>query len=151
MLDTNKEARFLKAIAPLSPYLLTAITRCEPAPHAEQNNCYARRCDDHGVLGEIHGWLALPDQTSPPGRHQLADNVQLIDFSARFYRRYCGDLHSIEPHNLRWTRPDPPAYVWGYKDQLPMWLRLSAQPKPTDGLVATLDKPEAQELLCFAK
>jgi hypothetical protein len=105
----------------------------------------------HGVLGEIHCWLALPDQTPPPGRHEVADNVQLIDFAARFYRRYCEDLPSVNGLSVQWTRPDPPLYIWGYRNQLPDWLGLSAQAKPTNGLLASLDKTEGPELLRLAK
>jgi hypothetical protein len=59
----------------------------------------------HGVLGEIHCWLALPDQTPAPGRHELADNVQLLDFSARFYRRYCEDLPSLNGLSVQCAFP----------------------------------------------
>jgi hypothetical protein len=59
MVDASKEMRFIKAIAPLSPYPLVAISRFEPAAHAEQNECYdnvLRHVEIHG--GKIqYGYL----------------------------------------------------------------------------------------------
>jgi hypothetical protein len=45
----------------------------------DETNCFEMN-PEYGVLGEIHCWLALPDQQLEPGRHHLGENVQLIDF-----------------------------------------------------------------------
>ena len=74
------------------------------------------------VGGEFHCWLGGPSSSG---------DVELIDFSARHYKRYCGGLIDVtdfdvvspglyvrrdlpvETHKpMTWNREDPPAYVW---------------------------------------
>ena len=68
--------------------------------------------------GEFHCWLAAP----------TVGGVEVIDFSSRHYKRYCGGLIDVtgfdvvmpglyvgrespdeEPRRMTWNREDPPA------------------------------------------
>lgn len=54
----------------------------------------SRHARANGLLPEMHVWVGLVD-------HQ-----ELIDFSTRDLRRHAG----LTP--IRWTEPEPPAYLW---------------------------------------
>lgn len=75
------------------------------------------RAEDGGMeRGEFHAWLAHQDGTR-------------IDFSARYYRRYvetmaASGVEGLGPDEVRWNRPDPPAYLWAHYSDLPDWVTL---------------------------
>jgi hypothetical protein len=83
--------------------------------------------------GEVHAWLALWKRPPSPG--VSPSDVEIIDLSARHYRRYVEDMPSILPPGVApiekvWRQPGEPAYLWGTKDRLPKWVGFTV----TEGL-----------------
>lgn len=91
--------------------------------------------------GEIHAWLIRCQKAHAPGFQPLASDVEVIDLSARHYRRYFEDLPSILTPGVAlieksWRQGDVPAYLWATKDRLPQWVGLSVREGPTRELMA---------------
>lgn len=113
------------------------------------------------VGGEFHCWLGGPSNDG---------GVELIDFSARHYKRYCGGLidvtdfdvvspglyvrrdSPVETHKpMTWNREDPPAYLWLGKI-LPNWLTLKPIRRVTEAVWIKMqqNKEECNRLIDLA-
>jgi hypothetical protein len=111
-----------------------------------------------GYGGEFHCWLGGPSNTG---------GVELIDFTARHYKRYCSDLVDAtqwdlvapglyvrrdEPEEassrIAWSREDPPSYVWFTDDPLD-WLWLTPIRQVTEAVRARMmeHQPEIRRLI----
>jgi hypothetical protein len=105
----------------------------------------------HGVIGELHCWVVLPDENLPPGRHRMGQNVQVIDFAARHYRSYVERTPMLGGSQARWRRENPPDFIWDSLNRLPPWLLLSAQEQATNSILRSLNVREGKSLLMLAQ
>lgn len=105
----------------------------------------------HGVLGELHCWLVLPDQNMSAGRQPLGRNVQVIDFAARQYRNYVERLSMIDGEPPQWRWASSPDFIWHSFEELPSWLLVSAQEEPTNAIYQSLNVTEGKCLLALVK
>lgn len=92
----------------------------------------------HGVAGEFHCWLVLPDQIMSAGSRPMGRNVQVIDFAARQYRSYVERLSMIDGDPPRWRWVSSPDFIWHSFDELPPWLLVSAQEKTANAIYRSL-------------
>lgn len=106
-----------------------------------------------GLLGEIHCWLVIPPGKPAPGQHEMSGDMQVVDFAARHYRSYAERLPSIHSADdgsfpiTGWLQEEPPVVLWTAWANLPPWVRVSAQEKPTNRLLRSLDVGEGRLLL----
>jgi hypothetical protein len=79
--------------------------------------------EERGDYGECHSWLAVPLGPTTADAPPPLDQVALIDFSARHYKRYVEGASALgrgEP--CHWRIADPPAFIWERADRWPKWV-----------------------------
>ena len=91
--------------------------------------------------GEVHAWLLRCLKSPVPGIQPHPSDVEIIDLSARHYRRYFEAMPSIlmpgvAPIEKMWRQGEVPTYLWATKDRLPKWISLRVQEAQTGELMA---------------
>lgn len=94
-----------------------------------------------GIEGnEFHSWIVGPIRPHhhKPGRHELAGDLNIVDFSSRHFKRHVEDIagRAAGPEGIvvRWNLPEPPAYIWTTKK--PDWYTVQAEEQASNRLWA---------------
>ena len=70
-------------------------------------------------------------------RHELAGDLNIVDFSSRHFKRHVEDIagRAAGPESIvvGWKLPEPPAYIWTTKK--PDWYTVQAEEQPTNTLM----------------